>query len=479
MLALPDSYDEVRYPGFPRKQSHPSFIAALAAIAGMEIPAVEQWRVLEIGCGNGSNILPLAYDYPEASFIGIDRASSAIESGRTLASRLQLNNIELQNADLMIWEPEGQFDYIIAHGVFSWVGKEIREKILKICGACLKPRGLAFISYNALPGCHFRRYVGDFLKFHVRRLKDPAARTEKARNLARMIVDRASSDTSLHSIICSEMETILEKDESVLYHDDLAETNEPFYLTDFVDMAASYGLRYLGDAEAQRDDVRDMPLQAEDWIESRQYGDFMVMRRFRESLLCRQEIALDRKLELSRFLNLYVASRVQPAEVEANGQQRFALPKSGNLTTNHPLAKEVLCRLAAIWPQSMRVSELPIELYAPDTIPDLLMRLHQARALELRIHPPKIAQFVSDQPTASALVRAQVAEGYRMVTNQWHSSIELEDEIIRTVLSLLDGSRNRQAFAQDLLAAGLAAEMIESTIDQSLAGLNRLSLLIA
>jgi SAM-dependent methyltransferase len=476
---LLDSYDEVLYPSYPRKQSHPAFIAALAAIAGMEIPPVEQWRVLEIGCGNGSNIIPLAFDYPEAKFIGLDRASSPIESGRALAARLRLENIELQIADLMHWEPDGQFDYIIAHGVFSWVGKEIREKILKICGACLKPQGLAFISYNALPGCYFRRYVGDFLQFHVRRLKDPAARIEKARALARRIVDQTIGDTSLHPILHSEMETILEKDEPVLYHDDLAEINEPFYLTDFVKFASCHGLQYLGDAEPHRDDVRDIPLQAEDWLESRQYGDFLVMRRFRESLLCRRELRLDRKLAWDRFRNLYVATRVQPADEEKNGQQRFALPKSGNLTTNHPLAKEVLCRLAAIWPQSMRVSELPLEGHAPDTVPDLLMRLNQARALELGIHPPKIAPSVSEHPAASALVRAQIAEGYRMVTNQRHSSIELEDEIIRTVLLHLDGSRNRQELARDLLGAGLNPDTIDHTIEQGLAGLNRLSLLTA
>jgi hypothetical protein len=105
------------------------------------------------------------------------------------------------------------------------------------------------------------------------------------------------------------------------------------------------------------------------------------------------------------------------------------------------------------------------------------MRLHQAGALELGIHPPRIASSISDHPEASALARAQIAEGHRMVTNQRHMNIELEDDTIRTVISLLDGSRNRQELARDLSAAGLDPATIERTIEYGLSGLYRLNLL--
>lgn len=474
---MPDSYDEVRYPSLPRKQSHPAFISALSAIAGLMLPPVERWRVLEIGCGDGSNILPMAFDYPEGRYVGLDRALTPIETGRALASRLGLANAEMHAADLLEWEPEGEFDYIIAHGIYSWVPTEIREKILKICNAALKPRGVAFISYNALPGCYFRKLAGDFLRFHVRRLTDPAARMEKARSLAKMIVDQPAGDATLRLALRDEMAIILEKDAAVLYHDDLAEINEPFYLLDFAAHAARHNLRYLGDAEPQRDDIRDHDLQAEDWLESRQYADFLLMRRFRESLLCRREITLDRKLLLDRFRDLYAASGVKPAEPEKDGQQQFALPKSGNLTTNHPLAKQTLCRLAPIWPGSLRISELSLEGFPPDKAADLLMQLHQAGALELRIHPPRLASSISDRPEASALARAQIAEGCRLVTNQRHMNIELEDEIIRTVVSLLDGSRTRQELARDLVSAGLDPGSVDRTIEYALTGLHRMSFL--
>ncbi|MBN1566680.1 MAG: class I SAM-dependent methyltransferase [Acidobacteria bacterium] len=474
-----DSYDEIKYPSLPRKQSHPAFIAALSAIAGLSLPPVDRWRVLEVGCGDGSNILPMAFDYPESRFIGLDRAVNPIEAGRALASRLRLANLELRVADLSEWEPEGEFDYIIAHGVFSWVPKEIREKILRICGASLKPHGIAFISYNVYPGCHFRRLAGDFLRFHVRRLTDPAARIQDARSLAQTVVDQMGGDSSPQHALCDEMKVILEKDAAVLYHDDLAEINEPFYLMDFLAQAARHDLQYLGDALPKRDDVRYLALQTEDWIESRQYSDFLVMRRFRESLLCRRDIALDRKLVFDRFHDLYVASGVKPAEPEQDGRQQFDLPKSGNVTTNNPLAKQILSRLSSLWPQSMRMSDISFEGFSPDSIPDLLMQLHQAGALEFRMHPPKVAPSVSDYPEASALARAQIAEGHRMVTNQRHINIDFQDETIRKVVSLLDGSRNRQELARDLVTAGLDPETIHKTVEYALSGLHRLNLLTA
>jgi methyltransferase-like protein len=262
-----------------------------------------------------------------------------------------------------------------------------------------------------------------------------------------------------------------------VYHDDLSETNEPFYLMDFVAQAERHGLQYLGDAEPQRDDVRDVPLQAEEWIESRQYGDFIAKRRFRETLLCRRGIPLDRKLSLDSFRNLFAASRVAPGESQKDGQQQFGLPKSGNLTTNHPLAKMVLCRLASLWPGSMRLSGFPLDAYPPDAAAGLLMQLVQAGALELRIHPPKIAASIGDHPAASALARAMVAEGYLTVTNQRHSSITIGDEFSRRILSLLDGSRDLRALARDLSAAGADPRTNNRGIEDSLAGLHRLSLL--
>jgi SAM-dependent methyltransferase len=441
---LTDSYDLVRYPSLARDQSHPAHIAALAQIAGVALPPIERWRVLEIGCGNASNLIPIALDYPDGEFLGIDRAAAPLQEGRALISDLGIANLELQTSDLLDWQPTGEFDYIIAHGVYSWTPPVVREKILRLCAHHLKPLGIAFISYNALPGCHFRRFAWELLRFHVRRDADPAVRIAKAREFAQIMV-RTPGDEPLQPGIRDEFETILKRDPAALYHDDLGETNDPFYLLDFVAEAARHGLQYLGDADPRRDDLQGQPAFAEDWLEARQYMDFLARRRFRETLLCRRRVPVDRNLSIERLQSLFASSRMRPGEALEDGTQSFYFPGAGRLTTNHPLAKRLLCELSGIWPSSMRLAEFSFKDHAPDSVAALIMQLACSKALQLRTRPPRIAASVGDRPTASPLARAQLARGYPMVTNQRHQDVELTDEVSRKFLAMLDGSRDRTA----------------------------------
>ena len=444
--ALPDLYDEVPYPSLPRPQSHPSRIAALAAIAGMTPPPVSRWRVLEIGCGDACNLLPLAFEYPKGRFTGVDRAAVPMARGRDMAAKLGLANLELYEVNLLDWKPNGEFDYIIAHGFYSWVPFEIRDRLLALCATALSSGGVAYISYNALPGGHLRRYVWDLLKFHTSRAASPRIRIEKAHEVARLVAALPVDDPG-RAAIRREMENVLERGSEAIFHDDLSETNDPVYLMDFIGHAARHGLQYLGDAEPVRDDVRDLPWPAEDWFEARQYGDFLACRKFRESILCREQIPLRRVLSLDRFQALAAASRVKPAEPQPDGAQKFELSQGRSLTTNHPLVKDVLCFLASRWPGSVPVTGLPLGGYPPEDAADMLMRLVEAEAIEFWQQPPRVAMAIGERPVASPLARFQLSLGLTMVTNQRHQSIDLPDESGRLLVSLLDGTRDREALA--------------------------------
>jgi SAM-dependent methyltransferase len=481
---LSDLYDEIPYPSLPRPQSHPSRIAALAAIAGMTPPPVSRWRVLEIGCGDASNLVPLAFEYPEGQFTGVDRAAVPLARGRDAAAKFGLANLELYQADLLDWKPDGEFDYVIAHGFYSWVPLEIRDRLLEICAAVLAPGGVAYVSYNALPGSHLRRYVWDFLKFHTRRAASSRIRIEKANELARLIAARSADDPG-RAAIRKEMEIVLERGAEAIFHDDLSETNDPVYLLGFIEHIARHGLQYLGDAEPWRDDVRDLPLPVEDWFEARQYGDFLDCRKFRESILCRKEIPLDRALALDRFQPLAAASRVRPAEPQPDGAQKFELSQGRSLTTNHPLVKDVLCFLATHWPGSVPVAGLPLGGCPPEDAADMLMHLVEAEAIELWQQPPRVATAISERPVASPLARFQLSLGLTMVTNQRHQSIDLLDETARALVSLLDGTRDREALvaAMGRVAPGPEGTpadpaAIERSLQVSLQEMLRLCLLV-
>jgi len=477
---LPDLYDEVPYPSLPRPQSHPSRIAALAAIAGMAPPPVSRWRMLEIGCGDACNLVPLAFEYPEGRFTGVDRAALPLAQGRDMAAKLGLANLELYDADLRDWKPDGEFDYIIAHGFYSWVPVEIRDRLLELCAAALSPGGVAYVSYNTLPGGHLRRYVWDLLKFHTRRAASPRIRIERAHEMARLVAALPVDDPG-RAAIRKEMENVLERGSEAIFHDDLSAINDPVYLMDFIGHAARHGLQYLGDAEPVRDDVRDLPWAVEDWLEARQYGDYLACRKFRESLLCRNQIPLDRVLSLDRFLALAAASRAQPVEPQPDGAQKFELPQGRSLTTNHPLVKDVLCFLASRWPGSVSVSGLPLGGYPPEDAADMLMRLVEAEAIEFWQQPPRVATAIGERPAASPLARLQLSLGLTMVTNQRHQSIDLPDESGRALVSLLDGTRDREALAAAMrqVAPGPAdPAAIEKALDASLREMLRLCLLV-
>jgi cyclopropane fatty-acyl-phospholipid synthase-like methyltransferase len=159
-MSSPTSYDIVPYPTGSQVQTHPDRLATIATLFGMSPKPVEECRVLELACGNGGNLIPMAYALPRSTFVGIDLAAGAIDAGRTVIRRLELRNITLLQQDLRTLPSDfGTFDYIIAHGVYAWVAPPVQDWILAVCRGHLAPQGVAFVSYNAFPGSHLRIMV--------------------------------------------------------------------------------------------------------------------------------------------------------------------------------------------------------------------------------------------------------------------------------------------------------------------------------
>jgi SAM-dependent methyltransferase/methyltransferase-like protein len=402
----------------------------------------DQASVLELGCGDGANLIPMACDNPQGRFLGIDRAETPIQMARDMVLKLGLRNIEFQQLDLLEWSPKpGEFDYIIAHGLYTWVPPAVRESMLAACGTGLSANGLAFISYNALPGCYFRSFIGDLMKLHTRRFPDPRQKIEHMRALAGLMA-KSPGETPQQLAIKKEFETLLERSGEVSFHDDLCEGNTPVYLLQFVEAAERHRLQYLSDADLHRDDSSSLLFQTGQWLEDRQYGDFQVCRRFRETILCRSGVPLDRTFRVENLKHLFLASPAEPQPEQPDGAQKFNLQKERSLTTNNVLAKQLLCLLGGQWPRAVAFSELPFSIPESQESAGVLLKLIQSDVIELRARAPQLAHVVSDHPVSSPLARAQLAEGSFTVTNQRHMSIELSDELARALVTLLDGSRN-------------------------------------
>src|SRR5260221_7836775 len=177
----PSSYDEVLYPSYTHSQTHPERLAVIGALLGLEPALPTRCRVLELGCGNGSNLVPMAWGLPRSEFVGIDLAGRPIAQGQSMVRELRLANVRLVHGNLTEITGEwGKFDYIIAHGLYSWVPPEVARQLLVICRTLLAAQGIAFVSYNALPGGHLRNLLREMMLFHVRGFEAPEERVKQA-----------------------------------------------------------------------------------------------------------------------------------------------------------------------------------------------------------------------------------------------------------------------------------------------------------
>jgi hypothetical protein len=490
------SYDEIAYSCSPKSQTHPDRLAALATLHGMTPTPTDGCRVLEIGCNDGSNLIPMAFNEPRSRFLGIDLAGTAIDAARAFSVKLGLANIEFTHADVCDWDAAGcEFDYIIVHGLYSWVPAVAREAILAICASRLSPNGVAYISYNALPGCYFRRFVWDLLRFHTREIADPQRKIAEARAISKRMLGRIG-DGPHQAAIKEEFERLIEAEDSVLFHDDLSEVNTAFHLSEFVQTAARHGLQYLCDADYVRDAVREPLLGNGDWLAELEYADYASGRRFRSSLLCRQAVARNRTIGHDNLARLLAASFVTPEPEQPDGTQKFNVAEGKSLSTNHPFAKRVLCELAAKWPGCTPVAEFLASGEEEEAARAMLLRLYESKSIELRTRMPRLVTAVSERPVSSPLARLQLSCGGTAVTNQRHTVVELTDELSRRLVMLLDGSRDRAALLDalaDAAAAGSApaawhgngpatrldlALMIDQRLDANLAHVARLCLLV-
>src|SRR5208282_3828660 len=190
------SYDQIPYPARPFAETHPDRLAAIGMLFGMQVPPIDHCRVLELGCARGGNLIPMAEQLPGSQFIGIDLSPVQIAEARGLAEDAGLKNAQFHCMDILDFGAAfGEFDYIICHGVFSWVSRQVQDKILEICASRLMPQGVAYVSYNTYPAWHTRGMIRDMMCYHVSHVTDSQARIREARSLLEFLVQSTPEDS--------------------------------------------------------------------------------------------------------------------------------------------------------------------------------------------------------------------------------------------------------------------------------------------
>jgi SAM-dependent methyltransferase len=248
--STPTPYDDVFYPGHVYGHTHPNRLATIASLYGMAPVPVARCRVLELGCGVGGNLVPMAFQNPRSEFVGIDLSGATIERGQRNVEALGLSNIKLLNCDIMDFDAAlGQFDYIIAHGVYSWVPPLVRGKMMEIFKKNLSADGICYVSYNAHPFSHLRDLARDMMLYHTRDIRDVKQKTAQARAIMKFLSEGSKADTVHGAVMRAQFDRVIKMPEEVLFHDDLNATAEAFLLHRVVEEAGKNGLQYLSDAE--------------------------------------------------------------------------------------------------------------------------------------------------------------------------------------------------------------------------------------
>src|SRR5664280_2151141 len=430
------AYDTVAYPSSAFPQTHPDRLATIATLHGLEPAPAERCRVLELGCGSGGNLIPMAYVLKGSTFLGLDAAGSAIESGSAQIAALGLTNAELRHVDLLDASDLGTFDYVIAHGLYSWVPPAVQERVLAIASEALAPNGVAYVSYNALPGCHVRNAMRQMMRWHVRDFAEPAEKISQARSLVRFLKELARLRPVFSAILDETLEYQELQEDAVLFHDDLADINEPLLFVDFIERASRHRLKFLSEADYCDMAVwnADSPagrflleVGAENVVLQQQYRDFLVFRRFRQTLLCREDASLAKEPDPEVLRSLYVGAEARPG------------------TPNPNVASDEPARFVA-------AGGRPATDEDETRLLRLLLASYLAYVTHLRSMACPFVTEVSERPRTSALARLQ-ARTLTHVTSLKHASVQLEDPLVRRFLQLLDGTRDRAAIEREMAAA--------------------------
>jgi len=492
------SYDEVPYDGLTHSETHPSLLATVGALMGMDPAPIENCRVLEIGCAQGYNLLAMAVNLPESEFVGIDFAPVQIEEGHRAIAELGLANVSLHALDLMALEDSlGQFDYIIAHGFYSWVPQPVRDRLLAVYSRLLRPNGIGYISYNAYPGGHFMNALRDGMLFHAGRIEKPQERANEARRWIDLLAETGEARTVPYSgfykayrqLIYDYKEHLGDeagRSNAGLLHDELEEVNRPFYLREFVDNCEAAGLQYVGDTEFASMMATNVPANvaqviqksARSRVEAEQYLDFVRNRMFRRSLVCRQAVQITGKPSLRTLQFLYISSNARSEEIErpkgSHLAKKYIAPDGSSLSTDHPVTITAFDYLSEIWPQRIRFHDLlqeairrvgrtgrPARTAKSDAADAQGLGANLLKAysvspvlMELHRYAPPLTTEVSARPVASRWARWQVRQNSRSICNLLHKRVLL-DEPDCFLLLRLDGSRGLDDLAQELIGGPL------------------------
>lgn len=475
------SYEDIPYDGQPIPATAPSALALCARFHGGPKAKRAGARVLEIGCGDGANLLPLAFHHPDYACVGIDTSARAIERAREGAAAIGCENVRFEEVDLAAYAP-GEHDYVIAHGVYSWIDEGARAALRALARKALAPSGLVYVSFNTQPAWGVRGRVRDALVRH----REGGLEGARARlgRLAKMLPDNHWGTLLLH-----EIERARDASDSYLAHEYLVAHNDAFWIGDVIEAFARDGMRYVGDASFDRPDGWVHPSAQKSAAEispervvQEEAIDLALFRQLRCAVFAREDAPWTDALAGSLLLDeAYVAAAVRaqsdPFDASPGASELFRGPRGTEIRAESSLTKVALLILADRYPKAFRLDELVTLTEAVlrehgiaadprerEDLRDGLWQLYQHLEAEVRLDDVKLRTAPSEKPVATRLTRYE-ASARTVLTTALHTALPLAP-LDREIVKRLDGTRTRAQIVDEIAAALEAGQVsLEGTPD--------------
>jgi methyltransferase-like protein/2-polyprenyl-3-methyl-5-hydroxy-6-metoxy-1,4-benzoquinol methylase len=463
-----DAYDAVPYDDCPITESSPDYISVIGRLFGIETESPQACRVLELGCAAGGNLIPLAFYWPNSSFIGVELSKHQAAMGNALIDKLQLDNINIIHSDILQLDSSiGSFDYIIVHGVFSWVPSQVQDHILKLCRTLLRKNGIAYISYNTLPGWYLRMPVRDMMLRHSHHASTVEEKTHKSIEMLRTLsagLPAKGQGSLSEQWLKEEVDKLLTISPAHLLHDYLEPNNQPFYFHDFMERVSDHGLQYLAEAHlytmlepAAGNEMEAALDKFDNIVDYEQHLDYLSVRHFRQSLLCHDSRVVERDLDIDKLRHHYVFTLLacnEEIDLSTVSPQLFTDRRGASFSISHPLTKAAIVALAEIYPASCGFDELLLQARRilkefdsdylaadADALLDELFHLYLSQGVRFTLAQRNLSNGVARRPQANALARYYSEDGRCCTGSAHHISIHL-DIVDRFVISVLTGDHD-------------------------------------
>jgi SAM-dependent methyltransferase len=308
---------DVEYTGEFFPHLAPARLAYIAAINGYRAPPLAgRFSWCELGCGQGLSSLLLAATHPEGEFHACDFNAAHIERAEALRREGGVDNLRFwaRSFAAMLDEPLPAFDFIVLHGVYSWVPESARGEIREFIRQRLRPGGLVMVSYNAMPGWAHLQPIRRMMRAHAESV--PGNSLDQARAAFAYVDFLAKNGAAYFSALpaaAAHLGTIEAHDIRYVAHEYLTPHGDPFYFEDVASAMRSAGLAFAG-SMTPADNYPELmvPEQFRSLIAGaatrgalERHRDVIVNTRFRQDLYAAQpEASLGREIGLEALAGI-------------------------------------------------------------------------------------------------------------------------------------------------------------------------------